>query len=148
MTNISNSKFSYIYYQYVADLDLTHSPVAGSSCLLIGWSYLVLWMFIGNPFALFLEATRQTVDLALFNNQMHFSNNFLHFTLRESSIISCEDLLYFKRHMTIGNWRPRSSLFSVVFIEIIVIHYILIRLDDLNRCKIRWQWLLYVGSFF
>ena len=47
----------------------------------------------------------------------------------------------------IRNWHSRSSSFSIILIEIIVIHCILIRLGDLKRCKIRWQWLLYVESF-
>ena len=33
--------------------------------------------------------------------------------------------------------RPRTSLFSVVFIEIVVIYCILIMLDDLNQCHMR-----------
>jgi len=76
------------------------------------------------------QCVGQTVDLALFNNQMHFEKNFLYFTLRESSIISCGDVLYFKDTMHRKN---KHKLFHVDASWCFRKPNTLINQQDLNR---------------
>jgi len=72
----------------------------------------------------------QTVDLALFNYPMHFYNNFLHFTLRESPIIRCDSCLYFKGIMR--RKHKRMLVHVYVFCKPNIVNPLINQLD-LNR---------------